>query len=314
MRSATTKQFTCVYLIVSHAQPQAVARLARTLVERSATSWVLIHYDASAGAFPRSLIESLPRTALVDRPVRVTWGTFAQVEAVLRALAQLRGMNVDYDWVTLLSGQDYAARSIPDFETMLSSSQADAIMTYAKIHAVDRHLYDRYNFRYTRLFARELPRLLRARGYYDRIFNRVQPFVRIQTAPRGTFIGRRAIRSIMNFGIPVYKGSTWWALSRKAIDAVEATIAERPDYVNRYARTLSSDESIFQTIVLNTPGLIVKNEELHYTNWNIGKASPELLTLADLPAIRAARQWFVRKIDAAEVGLRDRLDRESTSS
>ncbi len=271
---------------------------------------MLVHHDASAGVFPRDVIADLPRTVIVEHPVRVTWGTFAQVEAVLRSLAQLRAMNVEYDWITLISGQDYPARPLVQFQEMLAHTNADAIMTYAKIHAADRHLYDRYNFRYARLSAKELPRVLRARGYYDRIFNRVQPFLRIQTAPRGTFIGRRAIRSIMNFGIPVFKGSTWWAMSRKAVEAVMTAIADQPAYVDRYARTLSSDESIFHTIVLNTPGLTTENAELHYTNWRPGKASPEFLTVTDLPAIRTAHRWFVRKVDANDGGLRDRLDAE----
>lgn len=299
----------CTYLITAHTQPKAVARLAETLVRESKTARVFIHFDAKAGPFPVDLIASTSRISVASRPVAVRWATFSQVEAVLESLKEMRSNPGLPDWVVLISGQDYPARNITDLETMLATCGRDAIFTYDRITAADRHLFDRYAFSYRRISESQLPRLLRAGQLYDQWFNRSQPIVRIQTGPRGTFVGRRS-RSIMDAGIPVYKGWLWFALSRAAIDAILKTLEIRPDFVAKFASTLSPDESFFQTLILNTPGLTSINAQLHYADWTQNQSSPRFLTMPDLPAIVSSQQWFARKIDGVDDGgLRDALDR-----
>jgi hypothetical protein len=305
----------CVYVIMSHTNPEGIARLVSTIVGQSPASRVLIHHDAASGPFPRHLLADFPNVELVTDPVKVHWGTFTQVQAVLRSLGQLQASGLAYDWVTLISGQDYPARSIIEFEQMLANSNADAFITYERVTAEHRHLTDRYRFNYARVLPGPLPRIVRARQLYDVVLNRFQPLVRLQTGPRGTFVGLRTHRSVIDLPIALYKGWQWWALGSRAVDAVFRSVEHQPELLARYARTLIPDESFFQTAVVNTPGLVIRNESLHFADWRPGNPSPMQLTLRDLPAIRASGQWFARKIDAAEDdGLRDALDAHNRSA
>jgi hypothetical protein len=309
MSVSSSEPIACVYVIVSHTDPAGVVRLARTIVEQSPAAQVLIHHDALAGTFPADALAGIPRVTLVKDPVRVHWGTFSQVEAVLRSMHQARGMNLGLDWLTVISGQDYPARPIAAFESMLAGSGADAFMTYDRITAADRHLNDRYGFHYRRMLAGPLPRFLRARDLYDRVFNCAQPFLRIQTGLRGTFTGLRARPSVLDLPVPIFKGWSWITLRRNALDAVFDWLDGRPEFIRCYAGTLCPDESFFQTIVVNSPGLVVCNASLHYADWRPRQSGPTFLGLDDLPAIRASQQWFARKIDTAnDSGLRDALD------
>jgi hypothetical protein len=308
MSVTSSEPIACVYLIVSHARPDDVARLARSIVRQSPGAYVLIHHDKNSGTFPAAELAGLPRVALVEDPVRVHWGTFSQVEAVLRSMRQLRRSDARFDWLVLISGQDYPARPIAEFERMLADSDADAFLTYDKILPSDRHLNDRYRFHYRRILGGPLPRLLRAKELYERVFNRVQPFVRIQTGPRGTFVGLRARPSIVDLSMPIYKGSQWWTITHQAFDVILDTIEQKPEFVQRYQGTLIPDESFFQTLILNSPQLTAANLSLHYVDWRLGKASPAFLNRDDLWSIRNSKRWFARKIGTNDGGLRDTLD------
>jgi hypothetical protein len=309
MSVTISEPIACVYLIVSHTRADGVARLAGSVVRQSPGAYVLIHHDKNSGTFPAAELANLPRVALVEDPVRVHWGTFSQVEAVLHSMRQLRRSDARFDWLIVISGQDYPARPIAEFERMLADSDADAFLTYDEVLPSDRHLNDRYRFHYRRILGGPLPRLLRAKELYERVFNRVQPFVRIQTGPRGTFVGRRIRPSAMDMPMPLYKGWSWLTLGRRAADALLDTLHRQPELVERYRGTLCPDESIFHTVLVNTPGLTTRNASLHYADWQPGRTGPRYLHFDDLGAIRASGRWFARKIDASDDrGLRDALD------
>jgi hypothetical protein len=308
MPSTGARDISCTYLIASHTQPQGVSRLARIVVSESPTSSVFVHHDAGAGQLPLSLFEGLKNVSIAPDPIAAQWGTFSLVDLVVRSLRQIRNSGSGCDWVVLLSGQHYPARSLRDFEHMLANCGADAIMSFERVMPSDRHLNDRYGFHYRRFLNGPLPRVLRAKRLYDTVFNRAQPFFRVQTDDRGSFLGWRPRNSVIDLDLPVYIGSQWWALSRAAVDAVLDAV-DNSDFVERYAGTLIPDESFFQTVIVNSRHLKSVKGTLHYETFPANRASPRFLTLSDLPAIRASAQWFARKIDAAnDDGLSDALD------
>jgi hypothetical protein len=305
----TPGSIACVYLILAHTDPDSVLRLATTILAQSATAHILIHYDAKAGKFPVPADPSSTRITIVEHPIRVEWGTFSQIEAIATSLQQLRRTGAPFDWVLLLSAQDYPVRPIADFEAMLATAATDAFITYDQITPQNRHLNDRYKFHYKRILPGPLPRIFRVREMYDRIFNRIQPFIRIQTGPRGTFLGRRVRPSILDLPNPVYKGWQWWAITHKVCDVILSTIEQNPEFVEKYNGTLIPDESFFQTLILNSPELKATNLALHYADWQLGKASPAFLTFDNLPSIQASQRWFARKITTDnDGGLRNALD------
>jgi hypothetical protein len=308
MSPTARKSVSCTYLIASHTQPDGVGRLAMTLARESPTSFVFVHHDAKAGALPAGVFRGQSNVAVEEDPIAASWGTFSLVELVLRSLARIRLSRGLDDWTVFISGQHYPARPPLELEAALGASGADAIMQFEALTPRDRHLKDRYGFHYRRVLEGPLPRVLRVKQLYDTIFNRFQPLARVQTDARGTFVGWRSSRSVCGRGIPVYKGSQWWALSRRAVETVLESIEREPRWVECFSRALIPDEAFFQTFFLNAAGIQVENALLHYEDWPNGSSSPRMLTPNDLPAIRASRRWFARKIDAGEPLLLDALD------
>jgi hypothetical protein len=123
------------------------------------------------------------------------------------------------------------------------------------------------------------------------------------------WLGYRALRVPFDQR-PCWVGSEWSALSRKAVQSIVRVVRDEPALVGHYRRTLLPDESFFQTILLNEPGLRLCRDSLHYIRWS-GPDSPhpDVLGFGDLAAARASGKYLARKFDeTANPGVLDALD------
>src|SRR4051812_49850520 len=84
--------------------------LVRRLVARLRGGVVAVHHDPRRCALGDV-------DALVIPPAPIEWGHGSQLAAILRSLEWLR--SYDWDWLVLLSGQDYPVRPVPAIEAEL---------------------------------------------------------------------------------------------------------------------------------------------------------------------------------------------------
>lgn len=295
------------YVVLAHDRPEAVLRLAGTILEEVPESRILIHYSASSGPFPEARDA---RIMLVDSPIAVRWGTFSQTEMMLRSIHEVRRRGLPDAWIVMLSGRCYPARPLDDLEQMLLTCGGDAHFWLRRIEQSDRDLLDRYTFEYRVVADRPLPFPLSTRAARG-IFNRLQPFVRLKSVPRIGFVGVRRRHSIKAMVPELYFGVQWIAISRRAVDALDDALARRPELLESYRGTIAPEESFFSTVLLNESRLRVIPTDLHYIDWSTkSTGSPRSLAMNDFEAIERSQKWFARKIDLEhDDGLRDALDR-----
>lgn len=294
------------YLIASHRNPSQVYRLARALRRASPSAHLVVHHDASKS---RLEIPDDLHLHVIPNPVAVEWGNFSLVDMFLRSTAWMRD-NLDFDWLAVISGQDYPVQPLAAFEARLASSGQDAFLEFFPAlgaapwpEGTGRR---RYYFRYTKLprFAHYylLPDALkRGLAQLKTWFNSAQPFVDIRNSPRGnaTRLGVRRIRTPFNETFICYGGADWFNLSRKSVDIVHRFIQAHPRIVNYYRHTYIPSESFVQTILLNDPKIHVANDSCRYVDWgNAPVASPKILGADDLDSILASGQPFARKFDS----------------
>jgi len=101
-----------------------------------------------------------------------------------------------------------------------------------------------------------------------------------------------------------FGGWQWWNLSRDAACYVLDFLKEHPDYRTYHEHTLLSDEIFFPSILMGTAFASsheVVNDALRLTIWRPGESHPQMLGLADLPALLASGKPFARKF-AGEAG------------
>ncbi len=84
------------------------------------------------------------------------------------------------------------------------------------------------------------------------------------------------------------------ALSSRAVDVL---LAVDPDITSHFRRTLIPDEAYIHTVLLNEPGLNVKEGRSTYAPWeHFGRLPHLVLREEDLPAVIASQAPFARKI------------------
>lgn len=308
------------YLVLAHERPEQVALLARRICALSPAARVLVHWDAGASApFPSGLLPD--RAEMLPDRVRAGWGRWSLVEATLRLLAAARNGYAPR-WSVLVSGADWPARPLADWERALDLMGADALVESAPFPAPPEDggtpvtLHTDWGLRYeSRWWFAAAPRRQPVRRTLDALARRVE---RVEghraSAPaallfsgRGYAVAWRRAR-LPRHGWTLWKGSQWLTLGPAAVDAVLAAPADLQDH---FRRTLIPDEAFVQTVVHNTPGMRVRYGTTSYAPWHAASREPSLvLRDEDLGDVAASGAAFARKIGAGRwATVTDTLDR-----
>ncbi len=305
--STTPERTRVAYLIISHTLPAQVLRLAAVLRTASPDAALIVHHDERSCVLDADRLAAL-RAVRVEPPSRVEWGEISQLEMVLRCLRWALE-HVAFDWLVVLSGQDYPIRPIADVERSLALADCDA---FARTRACTRRARGapidefsrRYYFRWRRTGSRSL-----AAGV-SWLARRGLP-VASSAMPSGTWIGVRALRSPFGSDFACHVGPDWFYLSRAAATAVERFAARWPSVLGYYGRTLHPNESFIQSVLANDPNLRLSADNRRYSVWDAPRMSgPRVLRLGDLDAMLGSGGDFARKFDETVDGaVLDEIDR-----
>ncbi|HWK28857.1 MAG TPA: beta-1,6-N-acetylglucosaminyltransferase [Solirubrobacter sp.] len=265
------------YLILSYTLPELAARLVATLRAGSPDAVVAVHHDDRRTTLG-------PVDALRIPPVPIEWGHGSQLAAVLRALRWLRE-RAAFDWVVLLSGQDYPIRPVGEIEAELLGADVDAFIQHAPVaplRAQDEFVR-RYRYRWRPGSAR---------------LARLDPLIHVRRLPSGTYVGLPARPPL-----PLYHGSDWFTLSARAVDALLTAPAP---VVDHFLHTIVPTEG-FAATVLASSGLRLRDDDRRFAQFAPGSANPHVLGVDDLGAALATGGHFARKFE--DLAVLDELDR-----
>ncbi len=280
-----------VYIVLAHTAPRQLGRLVERLDGDHAR--FLIHIDKGTPQekyeLSRRLVSSNSRVTFLDR--RSTQRTtFGLVAVPLNALALLIRERESFDYVILLSGQDYPIKS------------SDYIVSFLKQHSGTSflHAFPIEDLARSDWSAREL---FRYRNWHFWI--------------NGRHGSVRLNRSIPG-GLEPFGGSMQWGLSRDAVLHITDFVEREPRFVKFFRHTFVPDEMFFHTILMNS-GLRDRIATLsapccyglHYIDWLPNQDHPETLRLSDVPKLRSTPALFARKFDCeVDPNVLDAIDRE----
>ncbi|MDA0182855.1 beta-1,6-N-acetylglucosaminyltransferase [Solirubrobacter phytolaccae] len=279
------------YVVLSHRDPEQVLRLVRLL--RTAGS-VVLHHDDRQGALDDRALAGVER---VLPPTPVAWGWASQLDALLRCLRHALD-RVDFDWLVVLSGQDYPIRPLADIDAALRDGGFDGYVEGVPVappgwsRDAGDEFARRYFYRY-RAVRPPGPALRRA-------VSAARPLVTLRDMPWGAVLGVRSGGP----GLPVRRGSDWLTLSRRAVEVVAGAA---PEVIRHYRRTVSPTESLPHTVLYADPSLRLSGDTRRFSKWVPGSLHPAVLGMDDLDAVLASGADFARKFEDPRV--LDALDR-----
>ena len=254
------------FLVLNHRPPAQLLRLLRTLRSGDQDAPLVVHHDRFRSNFNESALEPLGSAHLLTSDVPVKWGDFSIVDVYWQSLAWMLE-HVEFDWVVVLSAQDYPIKPLRALEDMLSQSDADVFMHAEKIDdiAYGRGRWERrrrYLYQYRDIPTVPAPAhagVLHRVGHLTQEFLfasvNFQPYVHSTSCRTVCPVawGARDARPPSPRRSRAGTGRTGRPFRTAAAEVVVAIRCRRPDHVAYYRKTMIPDESATATIVCNAP-------------------------------------------------------------
>ena len=303
-----------LYFVTSYRGHEQLLRLVATIRRESPAAEVLVHHDRFRSELdPIAVREAVPGAYVLTSPSPLSWGDFSVVDMHWRCFKWAL-KEIDFDWLILLSEQDYPILGLADTEELLFNSESDAFMEAYAVDATTtwpRALgYYRYFYSYAAMpgaaAAHRLstPWAPAVRRFRQRVVNRVNSrpgrLVRAETYPDGmpSRIGIRRTSTPFSSSFQCWVAKAWFALSRRAVNEVVSFTQAHPAYGRYYRWTIVPEESATASIVMNSPALRVVARDLHFERWsNPYSGHPDVLTSDDSEEIMSSGMSFARKFD-----------------
>lgn len=292
------------YLILAHNVPTHLGRLLAALEATGGTAFV--HVDARADERPfRAAAMAAMAAAFVpdNRRMAIHWCGFSMVEATFRLLEMAFGDGADR--FVLLSGADYPVQPPALIRARLEQDQ-EFIQIDRRLDPLGEDQFDRCA---NRVFAGNSA-LTNPRTGNPRLVHLIERVT--ARLPQRTY------------GLPIYYGASWWALTRPMVADILRIRRDKPTAISWFRFSRSPDEMVFQTLVKASSradrvafdatvlGFVPRPHQaaLHYACWDRpNPALPRIVEEQDLDEIIASEALFARKIDPIQsAALLDRLD------
>lgn len=271
------------YVILAHQLPEQLVRLVRRLHTPDAR--FLIHVNRRSDD---AVLEAV-RAGLSDldgvcylRRHRLHWGGFGHVRATLEGLEELRRQSADYDYVMLMTGQDYPIKPAAEIERRLGEAGGASFLHHDRVPG----------------------------GVPDGMRRITDWHERRVGVARGWHLSL-PLRRRMPDGLVPWGGSSYWWLSREAAEHVMRWVDEHPRSYRFFRHVDVPDEVFFQTILMNSPLRDrVVNDELRLVDWT-RQPMPWVWRAADLETLRRSDKLMARKFDVSvDAEVLDLVDRE----
>ncbi len=297
------------YIILAHKLPEQLVRLVCKLNTEGDS--FLIHVDKKANQETyKKMSEPLnafKNVWFLKRHTRY-YGDYNHVGATLEGIHEIIASRIRFDYVILLTGQDYPIKPNEYIHQFLEVSGGKSFMEYFPLpsneHWKDENGgLDRVNYWHFNFFARSLA--FPKKGRFKKSF--LDP---IWSALSENFPPRRRIP--LNYKL--FGGSAYWCLSRECIEYLDKFVQENARFVRFFRHVLIPEESFFQTILLNSPFADrVVNDNLRYIDWSISR-HPEILHIPDLEKLAQTHCLIARKFDISlDPDILNRMDQVALS-
>lgn len=274
------------YVISAYKLPRNLIRLVRRLSVDG--EQVIVHVDkrSRAAVFDEMFgaLEPLPTVHFLARH-RSAYASYGHVLATLKGLERLRNSAAAYDFVVLLTGQDYPIKPLSAIRAQFARHTDRTYMSHFRMPAESWH-------------EGGMNRL--TRWHFS--------------TPHGLHaVPRRWLGPLvphdLPFGLVPWGGSGYWTMCRRHVDYVLNFLDRSPAYLRFFRRAGIPDEMFFQTILMNGPHAHeVINDDLRCVDWTRADV-PAVFESEDLDLLAARPEPFARKFDSTrDEAILDALD------
>jgi len=237
---------------------------------------VYVHVDLKADSLFEQLLKNYrdhERVTIISDREKVYWSDFSQVKATLNLLkTAIKG---NYDYYSLISGQDYMIKPLEQFNDFLQENQGLEFL-----EAKERN--NTWRVKLTHLHTRK-PQFRKYRYYrYYALLNSILRY--------------RAKKHVNQYKI--YFGSSWFTLTKNAVNYILDFVSNQPGFIADFETSTCGDEHFFQMILMNSHFKSkIYNDNLRLIKYKPLANSPINLTIEDCKSMKNSSKYLARKFD-----------------
>lgn len=264
------------HIIMAHKNPYQLLRMIKKLDHAQFDFY--IHIDRKVLLDPFSAIIQMPNVKFINNRINCNWGGNSLLTGIISSLNEALSYGIHYDFLNLLSAQDYPLHSSEYIYTFLKKEKdknfisfdlsretvwwKEAISRYEKYHFTDVNFKWKYPL--------------------QALVNRVLPTRKF----------------------PIYSDlyggskSSWWTISYDCAKLISHELSHNKKLMRFIKYAWGTDEFVVATIIMNSKFRdSVVNNNLRYIDWSEGNPNPKLLRMEDFEKIKRSEMLFARKFD-----------------
>lgn len=270
------------YIILCHKNFEQINLLIHQLDDGNCDFFVHIDKKSPKYNFNSSRVFSVSDEERVD----VKWGHVSMVYATINAMKLVWAGNKKYDYVFLISGQDFPLKSNIEIQHFLASNRD---LNYIQVLEHTSKDYLQYSKRNTLKYSD----FIMKRSFGAKVLKKL--YIVITGGKNKTF---KIFKRKNYLGLTFEFGSQWWALTYGCFMWMIDYIENNPKYLRYYENCLVPDESFFQTLFMNSPFKNSRKDFLTYLEWDKNNNNPRVFINSDFDLlIGQDDKIFARKFD-----------------
>lgn len=272
------------YLIQCHKNREQIKMLVDSLKGPGVDCY--IHVDKKSDMDISTLVGENVYFVPTEQRVSVAWGDVSQVQATLELLRMVRSSLREYDYVWLISGQDFPIKSNERIIKYLNDHQGQNFIHVIKDD--NKMLKKKFEKRNEMYF----PRWLINQSFLPKLCYKA--LMQLSGGRYHTFeLFKRKKPKDLDF----YYGSQWWTLTLDCVNYILDYSENNPELFKYYTNSICPDESYFQTILMNSKFRDTLSNHLVYIDWSARLGSPKTFTVNDYDTLKESPCLFARKFD-----------------
>jgi hypothetical protein len=282
------------YFIQSHKNPEQICRLVRVIKKSSPNSQVLINHDFSTSYLDLKSLSNFSGIDLIKRKKSARRGDSSILEIYLNAIDWLFKHGSEFDWLICLSGQDYPTQPISEIENFLSITEYDGFIHYHDL-LLEESNWSKKNLK--RYFAQYISLPESTSWVLQKYSSKIKRYTPLIIRWDYSLIGLEA-KTLFNDKFICYRGWYWNTLSKTCVKFLIDYLREHPEVLRYYKRTIAPEESIIQTVLVNSKRFNLYRDNKRYVDYPADlKGYARLLTVEDYSKITNGDFHFARKFD-----------------
>ena len=305
------------YIVLAHKSPEQIKRLVLRLNTEGTSFFIHIDKKTDNKTYKKIVDElNLFSNVYFLRRYKIYWGDFSIVKATIEGIKEIFKTNTSFDWLILLSGQDYPLNSNSKIQETLRESENKLFISHCiypdeksevlgNTTRIDYFHINIYNMRLVfpgKLAANTANKERIKKFILLRYFSLLWSFL-VALFP----IKRKFIE-----GFTPYVGSQFWCLSKDCVEYIHNFIQQNTTFVDFFKYVDIPDEIFFQTVILNSKFKErVVDDNLFYIDWkNPNPKSPRVFVKSDFERLVSSSKLFARKFDMArDTDILDMIDK-----